>query len=107
MDSLFLLTSKPRLYIANVSEDSLPEGGPMAEMVCKRAAEEGARAVVTCAQLEADLADWSLDEAREYRAELGTQASGLEQLIHAGYQLLRPDHVLYRHRYRGCPSLDT
>jgi GTP-binding protein YchF len=88
VDSLFLLTSKPRLYIANVSEDSLPEGGPLAGLVCERAAKEGAQAIVTCAQLEADLADWPLDEAREYRAELGIQASGLEQLIRAGYRLL-------------------
>jgi GTP-binding protein YchF len=88
VNSLFLLTNKPRLYIANVSEESLPEGGPTAKLVREHAAQEGARAVVTCAQLEADLADWPVEEAREYRSELGTEASGLEQLVHAGYQLL-------------------
>jgi GTP-binding protein YchF len=85
---LNLLTGKPRLYIANVGEDSLPHGGPRAEMVCKRAEEEGAQAVVICAQLEADLADWPDDEAAEYRAEVGLGAPGLERLIHAGYRLL-------------------
>lgn len=88
VDSLYLLTSKPRLYVANVSEDSLPEGGHLAMKICERAQREGAQAVVLCAQLEADLSDWSPAEAGEYRAELGTQSSGLEQLIHAGYQLL-------------------
>jgi ribosome-binding ATPase YchF (GTP1/OBG family) len=88
VDSLFLLTSKPRLYVANVSEDSLPGGGRLAEAVCEHAVREGAQAIVTCAQLEADLADWSPAEASEYRAELGMKASGLEQLVHAGYQLL-------------------
>jgi len=85
---LNLLTDKPRLYIANVGEDSLPNGGPLAQIVFQRSAEENAQAVVICAQLESDLIDWSVEEAAEYRAELGLGASGLEQLIHAGYRLL-------------------
>jgi GTP-binding protein YchF len=85
---LFLLTAKPRLYVANVGEDDLPAGNPLAERVLRRAGEEGAQAVVLCAQLEADLADWEPDEAAEYRAELGVDEPGLERLIHAGYRLL-------------------
>jgi len=85
---LNLLTGKPRLYVANVGEDDLPDGGPLAPTVFQRAGEEGAQAVVICAQLEADLADWAPDEAAEYRAELGLTTSGLERLIHAGYRLL-------------------
>jgi GTP-binding protein YchF len=83
-----LLTGKPRLYIANVAEESLPGGGPLAQIVLGRAEEEAAQAVVICAQLEADLADWPPEEAAEYRAELGLKASGLERLVHAGYRLL-------------------
>lgn len=85
---LNLLSGKPRLYIANVGEESLPDGGPLADIVLKHAEEEGTQAVVLCAQVEADLADWSPEEAAEYRAELGLAESGLEQLIHAGYRLL-------------------
>ncbi len=85
---LNLLTGKPRLYVANVSEDSLPGGGPLADVVRKRADDEGAQAVVICAQLEADLADWPAGEATEYRAELGLKAPGLQRLIHASYRLL-------------------
>lgn len=85
---LNLLTAKPRLYVANVGEDALPEGGPLAAQVIRRAEEEGAQAVVICAACEADLADWSLEEAAEYRAELGLEASGLERLITASYRLL-------------------
>lgn len=85
---LNLLTAKPRLYVANVGEDALPEGGPLAAQVIRRAEEEGAQAVVICAACEADLADWSLEEAAEYRAELGLGASGLERLISASYRLL-------------------
>lgn len=85
---LNLLTAKPRLYVANVGEDALPGGGPLAAQVIRRAEEEGAQAVVICAACEADLADWSLEEAAEYRAELGLGASGLERLITASYRLL-------------------
>jgi GTP-binding protein YchF len=85
---LNLLTGKPRLYIANVGEDSLPSGGPLAEVVLERAEERGAQGVVICAQMEADLADWSDEEAAEYRAELGLDSPGLDRLIHAGYRLL-------------------
>ena len=85
---LNLLTGKPRLYIANVGEDSLPAGGPLAEVVLRRAKDTGAQSVVICAQLEADLADWSDEEAAEYRAELGLASPGLDRLIHAGYRLL-------------------
>lgn len=85
---LNLLTAKPRLYVANVGEDALPEGGPLAAQVIRRAEEEGAQAVIICAACEADLADWSPEEAAEYRAELGLEASGLERLISASYRLL-------------------
>jgi GTP-binding protein YchF len=85
---LNLLTAKPRLYVANVGEESLPEGGALAELVTERAKGEGAQSVVICAQLEADLVDWAPDEAAEYRAELGLEEPGLDRLIHAGYRLL-------------------
>lgn len=85
---LSLLTSKPRLYVANVGEDDLPRGGSLAGRVLRKAEEEGAQSVVICAQLEADLADWSSDEAAEYRAEFGLDAPGLERLIQASYRLL-------------------
>lgn len=85
---LNLLTRKPRIYVANVSEDSCPDGGPLAQVVFERAKSEGTEAVAICAQLEADLADWSPEESTEYRAELGLAASGLERLIEAGYHLL-------------------
>jgi GTP-binding protein YchF len=88
LHSLNLLTSKPRLYIANVGEDDLPDGGPQAALVATRAEGEGAQAVVVSAQLEADLAEWPPHEAAEYRAELGLEGTGLERLIEASYRLL-------------------
>jgi GTP-binding protein YchF len=85
---LSLLTGKPRLYIANVSESDLPDGGPLADLVRERARAESAQAVVISAQMDADLTEWSDEEAKEYRTDLGLAASGLERLIHAGYALL-------------------
>ena len=85
---LSLLTGKPRLYVANIGEAELPAGGPLAELVLRRAGDKGAGAVVLCAQLEAELADWPPDEAAEYRSEFGLETPGLERLIHAGYHLL-------------------
>jgi GTP-binding protein YchF len=83
-----LVTDKPRLYVANVGEEDLPDGGPMATQVAARAATEGARSVVICAQLEADLAEWDPEEAAAYRAEVGLASSGLKALITAAYATL-------------------
>ena len=88
MGHLDLLTSKPLLYVANIGEDDLPDGGTLAAAVRQRAAEQGAQAVALCAALEAELAAWEPDEAAAYRQEVGLTASGLTRFIHAGYSLL-------------------
>jgi GTP-binding protein YchF len=85
---LFLLSAKPRLYVANVGEEGIAGGSPRTDALLRRAADEGAQAVAICAQLESDLADWEPDEAAEYRAELGLEEPGLDRLIEAGYRLL-------------------
>ena len=86
---LLLLTAKPRLYVANVSEADLPDGGPATESVAQVAAQEGASVVVLCASLEAALSEgWSPEEAAEYLRELGLQSSCLGRLIQAGYAML-------------------
>jgi ribosome-binding ATPase YchF (GTP1/OBG family) len=88
LEPVALVTDKPRLYVANVGEEDLPEGGPFAASVLARAVSEGARWVVVCAQLEADLAEWEPVEAAAYRSELGLAVSGLEALVTAAYATL-------------------
>ncbi len=88
LKSAALVTDKPRLYLANVGEQDLPEGGPLAAQVAARAKSEGVRCVVVCAQLEADLAEWEPEEAAAYRTEVGLAASSLETLIPAAYATL-------------------
>jgi GTP-binding protein YchF len=85
---LFLLTLKPRLLVANVGEDSLPEGGPLAAQVIEAAAREGSQSIVLCADCEAALTEWPPDEAADYRAELGLSTPGLDRLVQASYRLL-------------------
>jgi GTP-binding protein YchF len=83
-----LLTAKPQFYIANVDEEALADGNSLIQAVDDTAKEAGVEVVKICAQLEADLADWPLDEAQDYRAELGLEESGLERVVSAGYRLL-------------------
>ena len=83
-----LLTAKKRVYVANVAEDDLPEGGPRAEEVAGLAEQESAAYVVLCAELEAGLSEWPAEDAAAYRAEIGQERSGLERLAKAGYQVL-------------------
>lgn len=85
---LNLLTAKPSLYVANVGEDDLPEGGPLIEPLRRLADAEQTELVVICAQCEAELADWPDEDAIAYLRELGVQRPGLECFISAGYRLL-------------------
>ena len=83
-----LLTARKRVYIANVGEEDLPDGGPLAAEVARLADEEGAPTIVLCAQLEADLSEWPAEEAMAYRADVGVERSGLEALAQVGYAVL-------------------
>jgi len=74
--------------VANVGEEDLPGGNALSDEVARVAQKEGASFVVLCAQLEADLAEWPLDEAAAYRADVGVERSGLETLARAGYAVL-------------------
>ncbi len=85
---LNLLTAKPRLYVANVGEEDLPDGGELAAQVAEAAAAEGTEGVILCALLETELAEWPPDEAAAYRAEVGLKEPGLQTLVKAGYRRL-------------------
>ncbi len=88
LEPVALVTNKPRLYIANVSEDDLPAGGPLVASVAEHAAAHGAQCIAVCAQLEADLAEWEAEEASAYRAEVGLKKTGLQALVAAAFSTL-------------------
>jgi small GTP-binding protein len=74
---------KPTIYVLNVDEGQLQNK----EEIVKKIELEG-EVIIICAKLEADLADLSDDEKKEYLAEVGVKESGLDKLIKAAYKLL-------------------
>ena len=84
---LHLLTIKPTLYIANVSEDGF-ENNPMLDVVSELAASEGSEVVPVCAAIEAEIAELEDDEKAEFLAEMGLDEPGLNRVVRAGYKLL-------------------
>lgn len=87
---LHLLTSKPVLYAANVSEEDImdPEQNDYVAKVKAFAAEENSEVIVVCAKIEEEIAELEGDEKQEFLDDLGIAESGLDQLIRAAYQLL-------------------
>lgn len=90
-DSLTLLSRKPVLYAANVSEEDLADDGASnlhVQAVRELAKEEGSGVFVVCAKIEEEIAELENDEKQEFLADLGCKSSGLDRLINASYSLL-------------------
>ena len=85
---LGLLTAKPIIYAANVSEDHLAGGNPFVDAVAELAKKEAAQTVKVSAQVEAELVELGEDERNDYLEGLGVSEGGLRSLISATYQLL-------------------
>ncbi len=89
--SLNLLTAKPVIFAANVSEEDLANDGaenPYVQEVRALAAEDGSGVFVICARLEEELAELDDEEKAEYLSELGLTEAGLDKLVAASYDLL-------------------
>lgn len=84
---LHLLTMKPVLYIANVSEEGF-EDNPLLDAVHEIAAAEGAEIVAICNKIEAEISELEDEEKMEFLADLGMEEPGLDRVIRAGYKLL-------------------
>jgi hypothetical protein len=82
-----LLTSKPVMYVANVSESGFTNN-PHLAAVEKRAAGEGAVVVAVCAAIEAEISQLDEADRADFLAELGLAEPGLDRVIRAGYKLL-------------------
>ena len=91
MKSWFLLTTKPVIYAANISEDALgkdDDENSYVNSVRKVADTEGAGVIVISAAIEQDIASMSQDEKAVFLEDLGIGQSGLDRLITTSYQLL-------------------
>ncbi|MCH8566972.1 MAG: redox-regulated ATPase YchF [Balneolales bacterium] len=88
---LFLLTEKPVLFVCNVSDTDIADGGMNNEYVKEvrtLAEERGSDVVVVCAQIEAEIAELDEDEKAEFLKDLNIESAGLDQLIQAAYKEL-------------------
>ena len=86
-----LLTAKPVIYAANVSEDDVADDGEsndMVKQVREYAKNEGSEVFVICAQIEQEIAELDDEEKMMFLEDLGLSESGLDKLIRASYSLL-------------------
>jgi GTP-binding protein YchF len=93
LPELFLLTEKPVIYVANITEDSL-SGNEMTKQLEKVAKDEASDLIIICAALESQISELESEGERlEFLSEFGLEESGLNQLISASYHML--DLVTY------------
>lgn len=89
MKNLQLLTAKPVIYVANISEDEV--GAPdndMVKAVKEYAGKDGAKVISLSAKIEEELVGLESDEREAFKEELGITESGLEKLVATSYDLL-------------------
>lgn len=86
---LFLLTSKPVLYVCNVDDASAVNGNKYVDAVREAIKDEGAQMLIVAAATESDIAEFdTYEERQEFLAEMGLSESGVSRLIRAAYNLL-------------------
>lgn len=90
LKDVYLLTSKPILYIANISEQQLAnaENDPLVQKVKEYAATENAKVIPLCVKIEEELSSLEDDDKKEMLEALGLSESGLDKVIKASYDLL-------------------
>ncbi|MGN0629617.1 MAG: redox-regulated ATPase YchF [Oscillospiraceae bacterium] len=89
--SVPLLSNKPIIYAANMSEDDFLNGvenNPNLKQVEEIAAAEHSAVMPVCAKFEEDISDMEPDEKKEFLEEIGLEQSGLDRMIKASYDLL-------------------
>lgn len=85
---LNLMSVKPVIYCANVSEFDLKSGNDYTKRVEEYAQSHGAQTVIICARIEEELVELGDEGAKEYLAELGVENSGIDKMIKSVYKLL-------------------
>lgn len=90
LNSFTLLSSKPIIYIANISEDDVSsiDENPYVDKVKDFAKSENAEVVVVSAEIEEQISQLPEEERSEFLSDLGISESGLDKLVRASYRLL-------------------
>ena len=86
--SLFLLTDKPVIYVANIAEDEIGAALPAVKALYEAAAAEKAGALTICARIEEEISQLSPEEKQDFLTEMGIGESGLDKLVKECYSLL-------------------
>ena len=86
--SLFLLTDKPVIYVANIAEDDIGAELPAVQALYEAAAAEKAGALTICARIEEEISQLSPEEKQDFLTEMGIGESGLDKLVKECYSLL-------------------
>ena len=100
---MFLLTTKPILYIANVSEEQIEnaENDPLVKKVKEYAAKENAEVIPLCVKIEEELSGLDDNDKKEMLEALGLEESGLDKVIKKSYDLLRFNVIFNSRRARS------
>lgn len=84
---LHLITAKPTMYVANVSEDGF-KNNPLLDQLTEYAGVQGAPIVAICAAIESEIAELEDADRQAFLADMGMSEPGLDRLIRAAYDLL-------------------
>ncbi len=87
VQELHLLTAKPVMYVANVSESGFHDN-PYLDALTALAAREGSEVVAACAAIESEIAQLDEADRTAFLADLGLEEAGLDRIIRAAYRLL-------------------
>jgi GTP-binding protein YchF len=82
-----LITAKPAMYVANVSDDGFKDN-PLLDQLTEYAKSQNAPIVAICAAIEAEIADLDDEDKGAFLADMGMDEPGLDRLIRAGFKLL-------------------
>tara|TARA_B100000945_G_scaffold157440_1_gene126359 strand:- start:361 stop:1452 length:1092 start_codon:yes stop_codon:yes gene_type:complete len=88
VSELNLLSMKPYIYIANVSENQLNDASDSEKQLRKFASQDGVEVIPICAKVEFELSEMDNEESDFFMEELGIDGSGIDQLTNSGYRML-------------------
>lgn len=89
ISSFRLITAKPIIYMANISEEDLiNDGNEFVEKITEYAKRENSKVITVCAKIEEELSELTDEEKVEFLNEMGIKEAGLDKLIQATYSLL-------------------
>ena len=88
LKGLYLLTSKPQLYVCNVSEEDIKNGNNFTNEIKNNYVNNNSKVILISSLIESEIAILNLNDKKEFLIDLGLKETGLTKLIRSGYELL-------------------